>query len=82
MPLFQIFKIQVLSTLKANQSVFIFLDQDIVFVYSRQAGDYYPLQGLQVWNPNMKHIQEILILTTIQPPVGPLEVISGSRHPD
>jgi hypothetical protein len=37
------------------------------------------LQGLQVWNPNMKH-GRTQILTAIQPPIGPLEVISGSRQ--
>ncbi len=67
-----------LVPLKANQSVSLFLDQDIFFVYIR-LGLVILLQGVQICNPNMKHTHT-QILTVIQPPIAQLDVISGFRQ--
>jgi hypothetical protein len=65
--------------LKVNQSVSIFLEQEMFFVYISQAGAYSPFAGTPRLEP--KHeTAHTLILTAIQSPIGPLEVISGSRQ--
>jgi hypothetical protein len=63
------------------QSVSIFWDQDTVI---RQAGAYYPFAGTPSLEPKHEtythtdtHTQ---FLPASQPPIGPLEVISGSRQ--
>ncbi len=51
----QIFKIPLLRIPKANQSVSIFLGSGYFCLFpSGRLGLIIPLQGLQVWNPNMK----------------------------
>jgi hypothetical protein len=47
MSLFQIFKIQVLTTIKVSP----FFWTRIFLVYSRQAGDYYPFAGTPSLEP-------------------------------
>ncbi len=53
--LFRIFKIPLLSTLKGQSKSSYFSVPEYFLVYVRQAGLIIPLQGLQAWNPNMKH---------------------------
>jgi hypothetical protein len=52
---FCIIKIPLLSTLKGQSKSPYFSVPEYFLVYVRQAGLIIPLQGLQAWNPNMKH---------------------------
>jgi hypothetical protein len=77
---FQIFKIPILSTLKDQSKCLSFFGPGYFFVYIREAGAYYPIAGTPSLEPKHETCTHTQILTSIQPPIGPLEVISRSRQ--
>ncbi len=50
------------------------------FVYVRQAVEHYPYAGTPSLEPKHETYTHTQILTAIQPPIGPVEVISGSSQ--
>jgi hypothetical protein len=55
LPLIQIFKIPLLSSLKGQSKCVHFFGPGYYFANIRQAGDYYPFTGTPSLEPNMKH---------------------------
>jgi hypothetical protein len=60
------------------QSVSIFFNQDMFIVNIRHTGAYYPFGGTPSLEP--RHETHTPLLPASQPPIGPLEVISGPRQ--
>jgi hypothetical protein len=75
-----IFKVPLLSTIKGQSKCLQFFLSEYFFVCIRQAGDYYPFAGTPSLESKHETYTHTEILTAIQPPIGPLEVISGSKQ--